>query len=125
MYAKKSQELEQTAIRDWVDGRMIMLELTDGRIFGFSASRFKLLRDATDEQLREVSLRLNGFASRQGFKIEASSFFGSLFTLRCPQRCVVAPLREEKIIAQLLQPSSTARKQKESLTQRRNAIKRY
>ena len=39
-----------------------MLELTDGRLFGFSADRFKLLRDATDEQLREVSLRLNGFA---------------------------------------------------------------
>ena len=64
MYAKKSQELEQTAIRVWVDGRMIMLELTDGRIFGFPANRFKLLRDATDEQLAEVRLRLNGFALR-------------------------------------------------------------
>ena len=64
MAAKKPQELEPAAIRVWVDGRMIMLELTDGRIFGFAASRFKLLRDATDEQLREVSLRLNGFALR-------------------------------------------------------------
>jgi hypothetical protein len=64
MAAKKTQELEPAAVRVWVDGRMIMLELTDGRLFGFSADRFKLLRKATDEQLREVSLRLNGFALR-------------------------------------------------------------
>ena len=59
-----TQELGPTAIRVWVAGRMIMLELSNGRIFGFSASRFKRLSDATDEQLREVSLRLNGFALR-------------------------------------------------------------
>ncbi len=61
---KKIQELEEAAIRVWIEGRMIMLELTDGRIFGFPADRFKLLRNATDVQLREVSLRLNGFALR-------------------------------------------------------------
>lgn len=64
MAANLSLELEPAAIRAWVDGRMIMLELTDGRLFGFSADRFKLLRNATEEQLREVSLRLNGFALR-------------------------------------------------------------
>jgi len=64
MYAKESQELEQAAIRVWNDGRMIMLELTDGRIFGFPADRFKQLRNSTDEQLAEVRLRLNGFALR-------------------------------------------------------------
>ena len=64
MVAKKLPEAEPAAIRVWVDGRIVMLELTDGRIFGFPADRFKLLRDATDEQLREVSLRLNGFALR-------------------------------------------------------------
>ena len=61
---KKIQELEEAAIRVWIEGRMMMLELTDGRIFGFPADRFKLLRNATDVQLREVSLRLNGFALR-------------------------------------------------------------
>ena len=61
---KKIQDLEEAAIRVWIEGRMIMLELTDGRIFGFPADRFKLLRNATDVQLREVSLRLNGFALR-------------------------------------------------------------
>ena len=64
MAAKKTQDLEPADIRVWIEGRMILLELTDGRLFGFSADRFKLLRDATDEQLREVSLRLNGFALR-------------------------------------------------------------
>ena len=64
MSAKKVQELEKAAIRVWIDERMIMLELTDGRIFGFPADRFKLLRNATDEQLAEVRLRLNGFALR-------------------------------------------------------------
>jgi hypothetical protein len=40
------------------------VELTDGRIIGFPADRFKILAAASDEQLREVTLRLNGFALR-------------------------------------------------------------
>lgn len=43
---------------------MIYIELTDGRIVGFPADRFKLLSSATDEQLAKVQLRLNGFALR-------------------------------------------------------------
>ena len=43
---------------------MIMLELTDGRLLRFSADRFKRLSDATDQELQEVSFRLNGFALR-------------------------------------------------------------
>ena len=62
--ARNLPEAEPAAIRAWADGRIIMLELTDGRIFGFLADRFKLLRNATDEQLAEVRLRLNGFALR-------------------------------------------------------------
>ena len=42
----------------------MFLELTDGRIFGFPADRFKHLRDATAEQLRKVTLELNGYALR-------------------------------------------------------------
>ncbi len=55
---------EPAALRVWVDGRTVFLELTDGRILGFPASRFKLLRTATDEQLRGVTLELNGYALR-------------------------------------------------------------
>jgi hypothetical protein len=55
---------EPTAIRAWVEGRTIYLELTDGRIIGFPADRFKILKNASTEELQEVSLRLNGFALR-------------------------------------------------------------
>lgn len=43
---------------------MVFLELTDGRIVGFPANRFSLLRAATDEQLHRVKLELNGSALR-------------------------------------------------------------
>jgi hypothetical protein len=40
------------------------VELTDGRIVGFPASRLRILADAPDGKLAEVTLRLNGYASR-------------------------------------------------------------
>jgi len=43
---------------------MVFLELTDGRIVGFPANRFRRLKDASDEQLGEVSLELDGYALR-------------------------------------------------------------
>ena len=42
----------------------IFIELTDGRIIGFPADRFTILSKATDDQLQEVTLRLDGFALR-------------------------------------------------------------
>lgn len=57
-------EIEPTALNVWVDGRMVYLELTDGRIVGFPADRFKILHKATDEQLKDVCLELNGAALR-------------------------------------------------------------
>ncbi len=55
---------EPLALRAWIEGRKVFLELTDGRIFGFPADRFKRLRAASTAQLKEVSLRLNGYALR-------------------------------------------------------------
>ncbi|MDD1649768.1 MAG: DUF2442 domain-containing protein [Methylococcaceae bacterium] len=55
---------EPVAIKVWVEKRTVFLELTDGRIIGFPADRFRLLAKATDEQLQEVSLRLDGYALR-------------------------------------------------------------
>lgn len=55
---------EPTAMRVWVEGRMVFLELTDGRIIGFPANRFSRLRNASTEQLQEVALELNGYALR-------------------------------------------------------------
>lgn len=57
-------QVEPAAIRAWAEERLIYVELTDGRIIGFPASRFRMLKNATDEQLKEVTLRLNGFALR-------------------------------------------------------------
>lgn len=61
---KKEVYTEPAAIRAWAEKRMIFIELTDGRIIGFPADRFKILKNATDEQLKEVKIRLNGYALR-------------------------------------------------------------
>jgi hypothetical protein len=61
---EREAEIEPTAVRAWVEGRTVFLELTDGRIIGFPANRFRILKNATDEQLQEVTLRLDGYALR-------------------------------------------------------------
>lgn len=55
---------EPAALRVWVAGRMVYLELTDGRIVGFPAARFARLKDASDAQLQAVTLELQGYALR-------------------------------------------------------------
>ncbi len=55
---------EAAALRAWVEGRMVFLELTDGRIVGFPAARFQRLKAASDEMLRKVTVELNGYALR-------------------------------------------------------------
>lgn len=62
--AESLRELEPAASRVWVEGRMIFLELTDGRIIGFPSSRFHRLANASDTELSKVQLRLDGFALR-------------------------------------------------------------
>ncbi len=57
-------EAEPTAVRVWVDKRTVYLELVDGRIFGFPADRFRILSRASEEELKEVRLDLNGYALR-------------------------------------------------------------
>lgn len=62
--ARKSNPAEPAAIRVWVEKRTIFVELTDGRVIGFPAARFRLLATASDEQLAAVEIRLNGYALR-------------------------------------------------------------
>ena len=52
------------ATRVWVVGRMVFVDLIDGRQLGFPADRYKIMRDASDEALSEVVLRLDGRALR-------------------------------------------------------------
>ena len=62
--SNKTITLEPAAIKTWAEDRIIFIELTDGRIIGFPADRFKILKKAADEQLKEVTLRLDGYALR-------------------------------------------------------------
>jgi hypothetical protein len=57
-------DVEPTATRVWIEGRLVFLVLTDGRVVGFPADRFRILSQASDEQLRGVSLELDGAALR-------------------------------------------------------------
>ncbi|MBK1694868.1 hypothetical protein CKO09_08960 [Chromatium weissei] len=57
-------ETETCAIRTWIENRVVFLELTDGRIFGFPADRFRVLSAASNEELKKVRLELNGYALR-------------------------------------------------------------
>lgn len=57
-------EIEPAAIKVWVQERFIYLELTDGRIIAFPANRFKKLKNATEDELNQVEIRLNGYALR-------------------------------------------------------------
>ena len=55
---------ESVAIKAWAEKRVIYIELTDGRIFGFPADRFILLSQATDEKLKDVQIEVGGYALR-------------------------------------------------------------
>ena len=57
-------EIENIAVNAWVEKRKIYVELTDGRIIGFPADRFKILKEASDDELKEVKIELNGSALR-------------------------------------------------------------
>ena len=43
---------------------MVFLELTDGRVVGFPANRFRRLKEASEELLRKVTVELDGYALR-------------------------------------------------------------
>jgi len=64
MYVENTQIAEPIALNAWSTGRTIFIELTDGRNISFPADRFKILAKANDEELKEVTIRLNGYALR-------------------------------------------------------------
>ncbi len=55
---------EPAAIRAWSEGRIVYIELHDGRIVGFPVDRFRILSQASEEELAQVRIELNGFALR-------------------------------------------------------------
>jgi hypothetical protein len=82
-------ENEVLASRVWVDRSIVFVELTDGRQLGFPADHFDRLRAATNEQLQQVSLRLNGYALRWeelDEDITVKGIFAGDFSGRCRSR---------------------------------------
>ena len=69
---------ECLALRVWGSGRTIYIELHDGRTIGFPADWFRLLAGATDEQLKEVGVQVNGHALRWESLDEDISVLGIL-----------------------------------------------
>nr|VFJ77521.1 MAG: Protein of unknown function (DUF2442) [Candidatus Kentron sp. FW] len=57
-------ETEPVAIRAWAKNRLIHVELTDGRIIAFPADRFRILKGASENELREVRVEVSGYALR-------------------------------------------------------------
>lgn len=64
MYVDTNLIAEPIALNAWSIRRTIYIELTDGRTISFPADRFFILSKATDEELKEVTIRLNGYALR-------------------------------------------------------------
>jgi len=57
-------ETEALALRAWTAGRMVFVELSDGRQIGLPADRFDRLAQADKAASSEVRVRLNGYALR-------------------------------------------------------------
>ncbi len=60
----KSEPRPSAALRCWIEGRRIWLELDDQRLVSFPATRYPLLAAASPVELAKVQLRLNGLALR-------------------------------------------------------------
>ncbi len=52
------------ALRGWIEGRRVWLELNDQRIVSFPAAKYPLLANAPQELLEKVHLRVQGRALR-------------------------------------------------------------
>lgn len=52
------------ALRCWIEGRRVWLELADQRILSFPASKYPLLAEASPADLTAVQLRVGGRALR-------------------------------------------------------------
>ena len=93
---------EPAAIKAWAEGRTIFIELFDGRIIGFPADRFKLLKKAATKDLAKVKLRLNGHALRWEGLDEDITVLGIVagnFQLPLEKRAIRKKRPSKKIIA--------------------------
>lgn len=52
------------AVRAWVEGRTVLFEVADGRVFGFPAAKFERLARASDGELATVEVAASGYGLR-------------------------------------------------------------
>ena len=52
------------AVRAWVEGRTVLFEVADGRVFGFPAANFDRLAKASDAELATVEVQADGYGLR-------------------------------------------------------------
>jgi hypothetical protein len=57
-------EREVVALRCWVEGRRVWIELADQRLVSFPAGKYPLLAEAPQPELEKVRLRVQGRALR-------------------------------------------------------------
>ncbi len=57
-------DAEPIAVRAWAEKRIIFVELADGKIFTFPADRFRILSQASENQLKAVQIEVGGYALR-------------------------------------------------------------
>lgn len=62
--AEPTPSVQPVATRVWTEDRTVFVELHDGRTVGFPADRFRILSQASTEELAKVQLELGGFALR-------------------------------------------------------------
>ena len=63
-FMETSSSVPASALRCWVEGRRVWLELSDQRLVSFPATKYPLLASAPQAQLEKVKLRLQGLALR-------------------------------------------------------------
>lgn len=61
---KSEANAGSTAVRSWVQGRRVWVELSDQRVLSFPAKKYRLLARAPAAALAKVKLRLKGRALR-------------------------------------------------------------
>ena len=72
------------AVRCWIEGTRICVELTDERTISFPAAKFPRLAKATPEMLKQVALRIQGRALRWEM-LDEDVWVGDVVTGRFPK----------------------------------------
>jgi hypothetical protein len=72
------------AVRCWIEGQRVHIDLEDERTVSFPASKFPRLAKATPEMLKQVSLRVQGRALRWE-SLDEDIWIGDILAGRFPK----------------------------------------